>query len=241
MPHANLSRPEFLQLVTDAWAATLNQLFPAGVPAQHEWAAARDILRVLEALGQATDRYGDRLDMTYALLPGSGSFLLLGADGAPEPLMLELKTSGVTYIVRPAILTLEWIGGGDLRWAYFRLEAQRLRPARPMTSRPEGRHYEALTEMKPGVYDGWDVWSAGNLGRDEDDNVIPLPRTARPVHRYLSGGAFLFVALSSPYNQDGSTDDGRHATMGGSAFRAYMEEYRRVHDAAARRATGQAG
>lgn len=190
------------------WREVAERIFPPGSPTRAQWEDRRQICDVLNAAASSSS-------LNHMFYPTGGGMTLLGANLAPEPGMIELKTDDRMYeVCCPERLLFESYAGKP-EWNYFRLELKSVYPALDGEARGYLENSEELTEVQPGVYAPLDVWF------EDEINGEPLTDSARRVTRF-SGGSFVIFSTSSIYNRVPATYDARHNRMSSEEFRAYI-------------------
>jgi hypothetical protein len=204
---------EFIGDNVSQWGALLQFMFHGKTPTSFRWDNLEDIVKILNLLG----KHGN---ISHVFMPNGGGLDITGAKVAGEVGCIEIEFQGSSSIVKPISLSLETFEG-NTKWSYFRLDTGGLAES-GIYDTTTGED-EALTQLEPGNYLSYDVWSAGHHGVDEDGYEIPLPSTARPVTRHFRG-AFVIFAKGSIYNQTSSTYDARHNKMDTESFKKYIAE-----------------
>ena len=204
---------EFIGDNVSQWGALLQFMFHGKTPTSFRWDNLEDIVKILNLLG----KHGN---ISHVFMPSGGGLDISGAKVAGEVGCIEIEFQGSSSIVKPISLSLETFGG-NTKWSYFRLDTGGLEES-GLYDTTTGED-EDLTQLEPGNYLSYDVWSAGHHGVDEDDYEIPLPSTARPVTRHFKG-AFVIFSKGSIYNQTSSTYDARHNKMDTDKFKKYIAD-----------------
>ncbi len=215
MPEVSHRLKEWLDIVASfqrrnksEWSELLNRLFPITSPTRATWTDVNDILAVLNEVGKIRA-------LNHMFLPSGGGNTLTRAERAREEGFIVIYAD-LAYILKPLKLTFESFNFSP-QWSYIRLEAKSVEPTGICDIEPDA-YSEALTELHPGDYREYGLWEyAGDLNE-------PLPKSARPVSRFLRG-SFVIFSTSSPYNQDPSTYDARHEKMGEKEFREYIAKH----------------
>lgn len=190
------------------------------------------IIEILNAVGT------DEAD-NHTFLPTSGGLDLHGATASHEEGRIELTFEGrTTYIVNPDSLTFHQVGE-DPEWWYFRLNTKPFKASgvyEETTSVEQvfeseldkevswsmSYYGEEVLELEAGVYVDYAVREIGHLGYDEYGNSIPLPDSARTVHRGINGGSYAIFSKYALYNRVSSTYDARHNKVSDDEFRVYI-------------------
>ncbi|RAR57128.1 serine/threonine-protein kinase [Paraburkholderia unamae] len=193
------------------WTELTRKLFPLGAPNRSTWEDVDAICLVLAEIAKIPA-------LNHMFYPTGGGNTITAVSTAAEDGMIALHIGEkMVEILRPAKLTFESFGN-DMNWSYFRLEAAQVAPSGVKGAISRERTYEALTEISPGHYVPYECWDHNEY------NGEPLPDSARPASRYLSG-AFVFFSTRSTYNGDGRTYDARHNKMSEAEFRAYIARH----------------
>lgn len=174
------------------------------IPRSSEWTEPKDIVNVLNVLGSSRA-------YNYMFFP-RGGLEFEEAKLAGEKGCIEIWTSCEIDILKPKRLIFEHVDGN--RWDYFFFELYNLTH---MTNCP-GQD-EFVVEDFSGHYVPNDNWV---YRVDDYDSGVALPSGAREVCRLLSGN-LLISSKYGPYNQMGSTDDGRHCQCTHTQFREYID------------------
>lgn len=191
------------------WSELTHKLFPLGAPTRTTWTNIDSICLVLAEISKVKA-------LNHMFYPTGGGNTITGVSRAAERAMIALHVGGKTAeILKPAKLTYESFDS-DASWSYFRLEAAPVPPTGIKNSLGMGGLSEELTEIAPGSYEPFSCWQYDEI------NGEPLPESARPVSRFLSG-TFVFFSTRSAYNGDPSTYDARHNKMSEEEFRSYIE------------------
>lgn len=206
------------------WTFLSHQLFGNTPPESSSWSDCKDIVRVLNTIGN-TPAYN------HMFFHNQGGLDFSNAELAAEDGCIKLyDTIGFCYIVKPRKLHFEGFKN-NYRWNYFLLELDNLPPIfEPCVSDEEylvedvPAHYVSAQFAQYGVYDY--------------DTGLPLPEGYRIVYRYTKG-KFLIVMKAGPYNMINSAYDGRHGDCScdefrdyiGSLINLYSEVYERIKQA----------
>lgn len=191
------------------WQDTIQSLFGISCPERASWTGNDAISKVLNFLGHATG-------LNHMFYPGGGGNTITASLLAGESSLIEIEALG-TALLRPLQLTFYNIDP-DHYLSFFWLEAGRIKPT-GIYERDETDFSEHLTEIFPGQYEERNVWEYAGF----DPEAEPLPKTARPVTRYLRG-SFVIFSTRSPYNLDAGTYDARHQAMGEAKFVYYIKQ-----------------
>lgn len=190
------------------WTELTHKLFPLGAPTRSTWEGVDAICLVLAEIARIPS-------LNHMFYPSGGGHTITAVSTAAEEGMIALHIGAkMVDFLRPAKLTFESFGS-DMNWSYFRLEAAPVAPSGVEGAISSDQTYETLTEISPGRYVPYTCWEY------EEYEGNPLPDSARPAGRYISG-AFVFFSTRSTYNGDPSTYDARHNTMSEEEFRAYI-------------------
>ena len=189
------------------WTFLSHQLFGNTPPESSSWSDCKDIVRVLNIIGN-TPAYN------HMFFHNKGGLDFSNAELAAEEGCIKLyDTTGFCHIVKPRKLHFEGFKD-NYRWNYFLLELENLTPIfEPCVSDEEylvedvPAHYVSAQFAQYGVYDY--------------DTGLPLPEGYRIVYRYTKG-KFLIVMKAGPYNMINSTYDGRHGDCSCDEFRDYI-------------------
>ena len=189
------------------WTFLSHQLFGNTPPESSSWSDCKDIVRVLNIIGN-TPAYN------HMFFHNKGGLDFSNAELAAEGGCIKLyDTIGFCHIVKPRKLHFEGFKD-NYRWNYFLLELDNLPPIfEPCVSDEEylvedvPAHYVSAQFAQYGVYDY--------------DTGLPLPEGYRIVYRYTKG-KFLIVMKAGPYNMINSTYDGRHGDCSCDEFRDYI-------------------
>lgn len=191
------------------WTELTHKLFPLGAPTRTTWSNIDSICAVIDQIAKVKA-------LNHMFYPTGGGHTVTGVSRAAETGLIALHVGEKSAdILKPAKLTYESFGA-DMRWSYFRLEAAPLHPTGIAKSLGLDGISEELTEIAPGHYDSYACWQYDEFKGE------PLPESARPISRYLSG-TFVFFSTRSVYNQDAATYDARHEKMTEEEFRNYIE------------------
>lgn len=200
------------------WTFLSHQLFGNTPPESSSWSDCKDIVSVLNVIGN-TPAYnhmffhnGGGLDFSHAELSAEAGCIKL------------YDTMGFCNVVKPKKLYFEGFKD-DCRWNYFLLELDNIDPIfEPCPSDEEylvedvPAHYVSAQFVQYGVYDY--------------DTGVPLPDGYRVVYRYTKG-KFLITMKAGPYNMISATYDGRHGGCSCGEFREYISglinEYSKVY------------
>jgi hypothetical protein len=204
---------EFIGDNISQWKALLQFIFHGKTPNSFRWDKLEDIVEILNLLG----KHGN---ISHVFMPNGGGLDISGAKISGEAGCIEIEFQGSSSIVRPISLSLETFDG-SYKWSYFRLDTGGLEQSGVYGSTT--REEEALTQIEPGHYLSYDVWSVGHNGIDEEGYEIPLPEHTRPITRHFKG-AFVIFAKGSTYNRTSSTYDARHNKMDSLKFKQYIAE-----------------
>jgi serine/threonine-protein kinase len=164
--------PDFDRRNAAEWIELMQLLFPLGTP---ERAARSDI----DAICTVLNEIGKVPGLNHMFFPDGGGNTITNASRAGEKGFIAMEALG-TSILKPLKLTFESFGL-DSHWNYFRLEAEKVAPTGKYEV-DDDDYDEPLTELKPGVYGSPDLWDYQDY-----DEERKLPKTARPVVRYLKG------------------------------------------------------
>ena len=189
------------------WAFLSHQLFGNTPPESSSWSDCKDIVSVLNVIGNIPA-------YNHMFIHNKGGLDFSNAELAAEEGCIKLyDTIGFCYVVKPRNLYFEGFKSNH-RWNYFLLELDSLPPVfEPCVSDEEclvedvPAHYVSAEFVQYGVYDY--------------DSGVPLPEGFKVVYRYTRG-KFLIVMKAGPYNMINSTYDGRHGDCSCAEFRDYI-------------------
>lgn len=192
------------------WLELQNKLFPMGAPFSARWEGVDAICAVLNELSRVKS-------LNHMFYPNGGGMTLLKAMPAKEEhMILLLTTENSGEILKPKKLTYEAFDA-DPQWNYFRLECEEI-PASGIPNAVCHRGIsEDLLELQPGKYVSISNWQNSSYQGN------PLPKSARPVQRFLKG-SFVMFSTRSVYNQTPETYDARHNTMNEAQFREHISK-----------------
>ena len=184
------------------WDATLNKIFPRGIPTSAKFTSIDDIVKTLGPIC--------KLNLNHTMLPDRGGNDIVGINLSLEEGCIDLRTNGgATYRCKPATLLFEHFP--QSAWnSFFLLETAQLKPSGVYEELTFPS--EELVELPDGAFLERFYWDQGFRGHDESGAEIPFPKDTRLLVRYFSG-KFLFVAKGSLWNEDSGTYDGRHSKM----------------------------
>lgn len=189
------------------WTFLSHQLFGNTHPESSSWSDCKDIVSVLNIIGN-TPAYN------HMFFHNKGGLDFSNAELAAEEGCIKLyDTIGFCHIVKPRKLYFEGFKN-NYRWNYFLLELDNLHPIfEPCVSDEEclvedvPAHYVSAEFAQYGIYDY--------------DTGVPLPEGYKVVYRYTTG-KFLIAMKAGPYNMINSTYDGRHGDCSCTEFRDYI-------------------
>lgn len=191
------------------WTELTHKLFPMGAPNSAEWSDLDSICSVLAELARVNA-------LNHMFYPTGGGNTITGAARAAENGMIALQAGTGAEILKPAKLTYESFGK-DKSWSYFRLQAAPVIPTGIKNALGLEKISETLTEIKPGEYVSHNCWL------EDEHKGERLPKSARPVRRFLDG-SFVFFSTRSIYNLVSDTYDARHNLMTEAEFRKYIAD-----------------
>jgi serine/threonine-protein kinase len=199
------------------WREVFNRLFPVGIPLQAIWTNPKEIVAVLNVIGQTPS-------LNHMFYPSGGGNDLIRARMSPhEEGCIELF-AGLWSLVKPVSLSFEGFLD-DQEWCYFRLETGTLMPCGVYEECPDRQTLsEAVTEIDYQTYVDYSCWVENCY------NDTRLPGRTRPVTRWFAG-AFVIVQKTSFYNlADGDLDaySGRHNSMDAVTFRSHLEDLKKA-------------
>jgi serine/threonine-protein kinase len=210
---------DFHEMNQTQWTEIQRKLFPTAYPKQAIWENIEDFVFILKIVCSYES-------LNHVFFPTSGGNDLIDARLAGEEGCIELDFQSIE-IVKPKRLIFESFDS-DPDWNYFRLELAPLEPTDfEDDDEPEDEFYdpektnEDLTEVSPGSYDRYEVWS--NQFDYDEEYGRPLPESARLVTRWFKG-TFVIFGKRSVYNMTTSTYDSRHNKMNAEQFRDYIQE-----------------
>lgn len=189
------------------WTFLSHQLFGNSLPESSSWSDCKDIVNVLNAIGN-TSAYN------HMFFHDGGGLDFSNAELAAEEGCIKVyDTIGFCYIVKPRKLYFESFKN-NYRWNYFLLELDNLPPIfgscicdKEYLVEDTPAHYVSAESAQYGVYDY--------------DTGVPLPEGYKVVYRYTKG-RFLIVMKAGPYNMINSAYDGRHGDCSCTEFRKYI-------------------
>ena len=111
------------------WENTIQDLFNFNVPSTCTWENHLEIINVLNKLGSIPN-------LNHSFIPSGGGQDLTSVKVSSEEDCIELKYSGIVDIVKPKMLTFNYLGD-SFEWAYFRLETGGLKPSGVYSELPE--------------------------------------------------------------------------------------------------------
>lgn len=204
---------DFDKSQSSEWNFLTKQLFGKNVPESSVWRDKKQIIDILNIMGQTTA-------YNHMMLPGGGGIDFLYAEEAKEDNCIYLYDDiGCCRVVQPESLQYEGFSE-DCRWSYFRMDLKKLSPIID-----NEKMEEFLVEDVPGHY--VDA-SCVQYGVYDYDSGKPLPKGYKTVKRHLEG-CFLFVLKGGPYNQISATYDGRHGMVRSNQFRKYIEDLIKIY------------
>ena len=183
------------------WQEVQEQLFPTTIPAHAEWHNIKDIVSVLQLLGQYNSQ-------NHTFFPDGGGLDLTGANLSYEKDCIELHCDGLVYVVKPKKLSFEFINS-KIEWTYFYLEAEPLKAFTP--NYPKDLYSEEFCEISPLNYKPLSLLD--NMSKEDFDKIHP-----RHITRYLRG-SFVIFHKDSIYNHFVSKYKGEHEELGMQEFR----------------------
>lgn len=225
------------------WAATVDTVAGAALPASTTWTNLYDIIDALEPF-MGTGR-------NHGFFPTGGGHDFSAVQASTERDCIELRVGELAYIGRPRRLRLERIPL-DLPESFLFLELADLAPsgiyepdvAEAETDEPldrwqrRRRESEELVDLGGGDYAEREVWDRGFVDNEYD----PLTDSARLVKRLLRGSVMI-ACKASIWNKIPQTYSGMHDQMGADRVRHEIErglERRNVLEQE-RRAQGSGG
>ena len=191
------------------WLEVQKVIFPNGPPSHATWTDIDSICSILNEIGH-------RRSLNHMFYPTSGGMDLIKVSKAEEKGMLALHVcERSAEILKPKKLTYESVGYHP-QWNYFRLEVDEVEPTGVEGALDSTKTSEALLEIEPGKYVEYKYWDYGEF------DGKPLPKTARPVGRYLKG-SFVLFSKRSIYNRTNATYDAWHNKMSETEFKKQIE------------------
>lgn len=208
------ARDDFHKRCLLEWGHIQRLLFPKQPPHRAIWDDPSTIARILEMTISTRN-------LNHMFLPEGGGLDLNGACFV-EPDLLELDIGGITHLLRPLFLEVVfWKKAPE--WSYFWLELSSLGASGIYEDSDGEFSYEEVVELPDGkLLPRW-CWDEGAY-EDGHGTEVDLPEGSRLIVRQLHGAMVAF-AKRSPYNADVSTYDGRHYSLGNSAFYDYIHSH----------------
>ena len=192
---------DFIKQNKKDWAEIHQRIFGNIIPAECTWTNKEDIITILNIIGNI--KYSNHM-----FFPNGGGLDLLGAKPSNEEDCIELDF-GASRILKPKSLTFFSVDT-KFEWNYFRLETDSLMPTDVYENIGDA-FSEELTEIYPMQYIDRIYWDEHSYCGED------LPKSARLVIRVLKG-SFVIFKKTSIYNQNPSTYDARHETLGSNVF-----------------------
>lgn len=190
------------------WLFLVRLLFGRYSPQSAVFDTFDDIFTVLKTISMSPT-------FNHVFLAGGGGVDFIDIQRAPEEgcfyFIAEMEE---IFVVKPRKLFYQSFA--DVRWNYFLLEMEELKPAvyKDCTARREH-----VVEDQPGHY----VSAEDEMyGVYEYDSGEKLPKNYKLVDRCLHD-RFLITMKIGPYNNLPSTYDGRHADCSPNTFALYIE------------------
>lgn len=136
---------------------------------------------------------------------------------------IELHVSdGYAYLVRPDQMKLEYVEA-DPAQSFIAIDLKSLEPSGVYDDEYyEGLRDEEYVELSDGQLKERAVLDRGYIGHDVDGNEIPLPDSARLLHRLFSG-RLLLVAKGTIWNGSPRTYTGIHDRLTNQEIREGIE------------------
>jgi hypothetical protein len=209
---------EFLIKNTREWETAIKEAFPKAIPETAKFKQLDEIVRVLKPFCKA--------NLNHTMLPSTGGMDMIDVKNSREMGCIEFwPTMRSAYLGKPTALIWEYFPSSPLN-SFLLLETEKLAPSGVYENLT--RSDEEVVELPDGEYVERGVWDQGVIGHDENDNEIPLPKSARLIARFFQG-KFLVVAKKSIWNSVSATYDGRHNKLTAEQIREQIETVLKKH------------
>lgn len=218
------ARGDFVRQCSAEWSHIQSWLFPNARPARVEWRDVEAIATVLQELSETQN-------VNHCFFASSGGLDLDSCSVQSDGTLL-IDFNGIDHIVRPSMLEA-YLWYDHPEWSYFWLE---LMPMEPLFSdededcvedsrlpKDNMLKEEHVLKLPSGRLLPAKALQQGYIATENGDEA-PIPRGSRRVVRLWNGPIAIF-SKASPYNQDPTTYDARHAKMGREAFFAYIARF----------------
>lgn len=200
------SNADGLKKQENEWHFLNDCLFDGQTPRSVVYDNLKDVIKTLNIVGQSPA-------YNHMMFSNGGGLDFTNVDFANEDSCLYLVNKPFISIVKPKCLYFESFP--DVRWNYFLLEADEMKPIyagadvleEDLVEDTPG-HYVPSTYVEYGVYD----YDKGNK----------YPDGYKHVYRYCKG-KFLIVLKTGPYNGINRTYDGRHGYCSNWELRDYID------------------
>jgi len=195
----------------ETWKKKILEIFNNNVPKRYEWTDIKEIINILNIIGE--------LNLNHTFFPSGGGLDLTGAGLASEKDCINLYFGSLSHdVIKPSKLIFNSFDD-DYQWAYFRIETYELAPSGVYDIDIE--EDEEVLDLGDAKYTQRQFWDMGYYV-DENGTRKELSSDAKVVTRFLKG-SFAIFAKASIYNSVSGTYDGRHNRMDDERFRRYIQ------------------
>lgn len=196
----------------EKWRMKILEIFSDNVPKRHEWTDIKEIIEILNIIGEQ--------NLNHTFFPTGGGLDLSGAEASSERGCINLCFGSSLHhdVIKPSKLIFNSFYD-DYQWAYFRIETTELEPSGVYDTLI--RECEELLDLGDANYVSRHFWDMGYYV-DKKGIRKEIPSDAAVVTRFFNG-AFVIFAKASIYNSVSGTYDGRHNRMDDERFRKYIQ------------------
>lgn len=196
----------------ERWIAAIREAVGDNPPETSVW-------RTQAAIAAAAQPFTRAVNHLLFATRGGHDIEALAYGHEPGTLVFRVR-EGLIYTAKVESMALEYIAASPAE-SFVMFDLGELASSGFYEDRPDSRS-EELVELEPGRFAPREVWDAGYADRDEDGDEIPLPESARLVHR-LFNGRLMMVTKGSLWNGTSWTYSGLHNRMTNDEIREAIE------------------
>jgi len=204
------SQNTYLDQCRERWIGAINEVVGSNPPATSVW-------RTRDAIAEAAQPFARAVNHLLFATSGGHDVQAVAFGREAGTIVFRIREK-LVYIAKVATMALEYIPESPAE-SFIIFELADLPPVGVYDDRERGARSEELVEITPGQFAAREVWDAGSAERDEDGDEIPLPDSARLVHR-LFNGRLMMVTKGSLWNRPSWTYSGLHDRMTNDEIRS---------------------
>jgi len=195
-----MSQQTYLDQCRQKWISAIGEVAGLTPPVTSVW-------RTRDAIAEAAQPFARAVNHLFFATSGGHDVEAVALGREPGTLVFRIREK-LRYVAKVTTMALEYIPESPAE-SFIIFELADLAPVGVYDDREGEARSEELVEITPGLFAPREVWDAGSAERDEDGDEIPLPDSARLVHR-LFNGRLMMVTKGSLWNRPSWTYSGLH-------------------------------